>query len=71
MSHPYGPYLRIKAHPEIRDNILDEYTITIKEGLHDYSNEIAMQDEDSNAAIAPSNVAMLVAVSLSTLVIIY
>ncbi|KAF6215479.1 hypothetical protein GE061_010233 [Apolygus lucorum] len=36
MNHAHGPYLRIKTHPEVRSNVLDEYDITIKEGLYDY-----------------------------------
>lgn len=36
MNHPHGPYLRIKTHPKVRDNILDEYNITVTEGIYNY-----------------------------------
>jgi hypothetical protein len=34
MSDRNGPYLRIDHKPRIRENFLDEYYVTIKEGLH-------------------------------------
>ncbi|XP_073986767.1 juvenile hormone esterase-like isoform X2 [Rhodnius prolixus] len=48
MTNNFGPYLRIDAHNAIRQNFIDEYTITIKEGLFEFDSASIPSNAERN-----------------------
>ncbi|KAK9510784.1 hypothetical protein O3M35_005496 [Rhynocoris fuscipes] len=64
MSNNFGPYLRIDTHNAIRDNFIDEYTITIKEGFSQY---IAPVEETNSGKIYYVDLFLYIFMLLSTL----